>query len=280
MEPKYFIGKYFRFSYGCSPDPIKEQLYLHAHDECEVYLFFNGRGTYAVEGSEYSLIPGTVLIMRAAEMHKPNILSGVPYERATIHFDPEFLAQSDPECRLLRPFIERALGTENLYRRPHLRSNLLYDCFSTMCSLSADAYEENLRFSNLFFCILGEIADAWQRRGAPQSSSEERLMIQITHYIEENLASDLSLAHLQKCFYISKSQLTRMFKDATGLGVWEYISLKRLTLAKTRLREGMRAGDVAACCGYRDYSSFYRAYRKRFGAAPTDLERVEQAMPG
>lgn len=275
MEPKRFIGKHFHFSYERSPEPIKEQLYLHAHDVYEVYLFLDGRGTYVVEGSEYPLLPGTVLIMRAAEMHKPNMLSGSPYERATIHFSPEFLNPFDPEHRLLRPFTERALGRENLYRRAHLRSNLLLDSFSTMCSLSADSYEENIRFTNLFLCILGEIADAWQRRGALQSGDAEHRMVQITHYIEENLGEDLSLALLQKRFYISKSQLTRLFKEATGLGVWEYICLKRLTLARTRLREGMHAGDVAACCGYKDYSAFYRAYRKRFGAAPTELERVE-----
>ena len=88
MEAHFYQGEYFNFSHDMSPKPEKEYLPLHTHEGFEVYLFLNGEGTYVVEGSEYRLEPGTVLIMRAAEMHKANIAAGIPYERATIHFDP------------------------------------------------------------------------------------------------------------------------------------------------------------------------------------------------
>ena len=273
MDAHFYKGEYFNFSHDTSLAPEKEYLPLHAHEVFEVYLFLNGEGTYIVEGSEYQLKPETVLIMRAAEMHKPNIIAGIPYERATIHFNPEFLTKLDPEHRLLRPFVERTLGRDNLYDRTKLRSNLLYDCFYNMFHASGDFYEETVRLSNMFYCILGEIEDAWSRLKSSGGREEGSLIAQITHYIEAHLGEELSLSHLQSRFYISKSQLTRLFKEATGLAVWEYISVKRLTLARSRLREGMRAGDVAASCGFGDYSSFYRSYKKRFGVSPTAHEK-------
>ena len=102
---------------------------------------------------------------------------------------------------------------------------------------------------------------------------EKNLIAKIIHYIEEHLGEPLSLATLQSKFYISKTHLTRLFKQTTGLSVWEYIGIKRLTFARAKLREGIRASVVAQSCGFGDYSSFYRAYKKRFGESPTETKQ-------
>lgn len=44
--------------------------------------------------------------------------------------------------------------------------------------------------------------------------------------------------------------------------------IKRLTSARERIRRGESAGSAAENAGFDDYSSFYRAYVKRFGCPP------------
>ncbi|MBQ4557590.1 MAG: AraC family transcriptional regulator [Clostridia bacterium] len=61
-----------------------------------------------------------------------------------------------------------------------------------------------------------------------------------------------------------------MFKDATGTTPQCYINAKRLIFAKEKIKAGMPAGEVASSCGFSDYSSFYRAYKKYFSYAPSD----------
>ena len=89
-------------------------------------------------------------------------------------------------------------------------------------------------------------------------------------YINGNLAGDLSLDALSDRFYLSKSQLGRLFKQATGSSIWEYVLIKRLLNARQRIRDGEPAGEVCQSSGFRDYSAFFRAYKKRFGLSPQE----------
>ena len=49
----------------------------------------------------------------------------------------------------------------------------------------------------------------------------------------------------------------------------EYISEKRLLLARELLRSGKSVQESCEKSGYADYSTFARAYRKRFGCTPS-----------
>ena len=61
-------------------------------------------------------------------------------------------------------------------------------------------------------------------------------------YINSNLAGDLSLDALSDRFYLSKSQLGRLFKQATGSSIWEYVLIKRLPVSYTHLDVYKRQG--------------------------------------
>ena len=74
-----------------------------------------------------------------------------------------------------------------------------------------------------------------------------------------------------RCDYLVEgSQLTRIVKDATGSPVWEYITAKRLALAREKMLSGMTALRIAEECGFGDYSSFYRAYVRHYGHSPRE----------
>ena len=92
----------------------------------------------------------------------------------------------------------------------------------------------------------------------------------IVLYVNKHLFEDISIPTLAEHFYLSPSQFSRIFKQATGAAPWEYITKKRLTAAKEKIRCGSFAQDACESCGFRDYSSFYRAYTKHFGHAPTE----------
>lgn len=69
---------------------------------------------------------------------------------------------------------------------------------------------------------------------------------------------------LAERFFISTAQFNRIFKKATGSSPWEYITLKRLTAAKEKIRSGTQVTKACIDCGFGEYSVFYRAYVKYF----------------
>lgn len=97
---------------------------------------------------------------------------------------------------------------------------------------------------------------------------------EMIRYINQNLDSPLTLEGLARTFYMSKNHLTALFKRATGITVARYILYKRMAVVRRELAMGMPAAEAAAKAGFGDYSSFFRAYKKMFGCAPSDQKAV------
>ena len=121
--------------------------------------------------------------------------------------------------------------------------------------------------------LLNEIKAASERK-KDNPETAEALSWQIIDYVNRHLADDLSLELICQRFFISKPQLCRIFKAAAGSTVWEYITIKRLMLSQKLMRDGLSPTEVYSACGFKDYSVFYRAYKKHFSASPKSALQI------
>ena len=254
------------FHHSLSPAPDPDHFAMHAHEQYEMLIFLSGRGSFLVEGNEYPLVPDSAMLMRAGESHCLMIRPEVPYERIGIHFDPSLFAGLDPEGDLLKPFRDRRLGSGNRFILPRLADSLKGVLALDQTTPGKEVY---LTVVSFLLTALSEAASVMLRDGderpAPEEVGKHYALIE---YVNQNLDRDLSLNGIAGHFYLSKSQLSRLFKRMTGTTLWDYILIKRLLLARALIREGENASVAAARAGFREYSAFYRAYRKRFGASP------------
>ncbi|MDD2362638.1 MAG: AraC family transcriptional regulator [Oscillospiraceae bacterium] len=250
--------------------PNPEDFPMHAHDMCEIFYFMSGNSRYMVEGSEYPLEPGSLMLMRPAETHKLQIQADSPYERYAIHFSPGILKHADPQGKLLEAFFDRPLGQQNLYPRSSFRSGYVHECLNDMKTMSSDDYDRKLAILSYLFPILQEIRSAFlQKKQEAIPDVSHDVSKELVKYINYNLSSnELSLDMLSKHFLISKCQLNRIFKQATGSTIWDYVLIKRMMAARQMLIAGKPAYEACQACGFRDYSAFYRLYKKRFHVTP------------
>ena len=89
-------------------------------------------------------------------------------------------------------------------------------------------------------------------------------VLDILQYINENLDGELDIDTLAGRFYISRYYMMRLFKQETGYTLGQYISQKRLLLAKELILSGVPGTQACYDCGFKDYSTFSRAYKKFF----------------
>lgn len=267
MLNEYRFGDfYIRHAIDDCPDDAPYT--MHIHGLCEIYFFISGDVEYLVEGSRYPLEENSMMIMRPAEVHKPKILSSSRYERYAINFPLSFPDTLDPEGRLLKPFLNRPLGKNNKLPADAIDVPLILTLFSQMFQEYKDDYERELVCKAHILTILGIIHRAF----VGQTDTEDKPVStgqRIVAYVNRHIFEPISVPELAKHFYLSSSQFSRIFRQATGASPWEYITIKRLTAAREKILSGTMAQSAAESCGFKDYSAFYRAYTKHFGTPPT-----------
>ena len=245
--------------HSLDPHPQPEKFLFHAHEMPEVYCFLSGRGSFLVEGTHYSLSPGDLLLLRPAEAHRMMILPDEPYERIAIHFPLALFDSLDPSRALLRPFFDRELGVHNRYAAQDHPG--LHPLIGQMTPSRFQIISRLMRLLTELSSLRGFASPGPERPGDFAQT--------LVRYVNEHLYEPLSLQGISDGFQRSASQISRVFRQATGTSLWEYVMIKRLLAARARLQRGDGAVSTALACGFADYSSFYRAYTRRFGHSPS-----------
>lgn len=256
-------------SHFLTRQPSQKNFFMHTHVYGELYCFLGGKATFYVEGTAYPLQPGDILLMRPAEAHYVQIDPTVPYERICMNFDPGILTALDSENHLSQLFFGHKAGKQNHYRPKDEQ------CLQYLHRMVTPASQQRLTILGSLILLLLQLAEQ-TTESQPPADDPDTLEYQLIRYINKNLDKDLSIQFLCERFFISRTQLCQRFRQATGTSVGNYITVKRLMLAQQLLLQSQKPTEVFSVCGYKDYSSFYRAYTAHFGRSPRDARQVPE----
>ena len=274
MNIFHFETEKIKTSHSFDSKPSSENFFLHAHRMFEIFYFISGDCYYTVEGTDYPLEPGYILLMRDGEAHTLHVRSDAPYERVSIHFSQDIVSILGNATNEL--FLNRLLGKNNLFIPADDSAEFIRSCINNISRDPSSTVSEEQIVSYLLPIIseLYHIKNSNDGKNVgpfvPAQHGSSETVSKIIEYINNNLVTIKDLEELEREFFFSKSYINRIFKDSTGSSVWDFIILKRLLLARTLLQEGKQANIVASECGFCDYSSFYRQFKKRFNVSPLD----------
>ena len=89
-------------------------------------------------------------------------------------------------------------------------------------------------------------------------------------YIHDNLTTITDIAEICDALYITKSHLHHIFVKTMQMSPKQYIISKRLAMARKMIRRGEKPTEVSAICGFGDYTTFFRNYKKAYGYSPSE----------
>ena len=107
---------------------------------------------------------------------------------------------------------------------------------------------------------------------------DNRAMIQRSlDYIEDNLQAEITAAELTDMAGFSLFHYYRLFQQATGLPVMQYILRRRLLHGVYAISRGSTKIDAALAYGFDTYAGFYKAFCREFGSTPSDFLKSSRA---
>ena len=107
---------------------------------------------------------------------------------------------------------------------------------------------------------------------------DNRAMIQKSlDYIEENLQTEITAEELAELAHLSLFHYYRLFRQATGMPVMQYILRRRLLHGVYAISKGSTKIDAALRFGFDTYAGFYKAFCREFGSTPSEFLRSSRA---
>lgn len=98
-------------------------------------------------------------------------------------------------------------------------------------------------------------------------------MSRVMQYMQDHMAEQITVEQLADLIYVSKSYLSRLFKQQTGMSLIEYLRLIRVEAAKSLLvSSSTNVNEISYTIGYNSPKYFCRAFRTCTGMSPREFK--------
>ncbi|MDK2808133.1 MAG: hypothetical protein PWP24_867 [Clostridiales bacterium] len=272
---QYMLSKDFELYYYS--DRYLKQVENHKHDYYEFYFFLEGEVSLVIEGRPHTLQPGDMVLIPPGIFHYAK-LSGqqTRYRRFVFWITKEYcnrLMEISPAYGYL--FQQVLLSKTYIFHHDVIVFNRIQaKLIQIMEETQGTPFgkEEKIALS-IRDLILSLNRLVYEKNHKGTSKEGASLYESLISYIENHLEEELSLETIAKAFYVSKYHIAHVMKQNMGISLHQYIMKKRLLQCREAILSGQSIKEAYLMSGFREYSSFFRAFKKEFGVAPAKVKK-------
>lgn len=267
---EYMLSKDFELFYYNDKHitPLKE----HSHTYYEFYFFLQGKVSITINKKKIPFQKGDMILLPPGIKHYITIHDKEEaYQRFVFWITPEFaheLQQLSADYAYLLQYAQQQ--QQYVY---HFDTIVFNTIQSKLFLISDEIHFQHFgKATKLSLAVKDFILHlnrvVYEMTNPHVPMEKQGLFEKVLDYINQHPDEDLSLERLAKLFFTNKYHIAHLFKEKYGMPVHQYIIKKRLALCKDALLNNEEITETCLLCGFSDYSSFYRAFKKEYGLSP------------
>lgn len=262
----------------CKTATLPHYFTFHAHNGFEILPFVSGNVSLYYEKDSIYMRPGDVILIPPYVFHRGYQNDETPYVRDVLNIREDytisgreedysrllhlFFSGDNQKIKVIRPNPESFDMVHHLMKQVESVLNepadfdslLLRDTFITQILILL--YRAQKSHPNDW-----RVSDTW-----PESMPS--FIIETFQYINTHLTGEVSLDALAEAVHINKYYLCRTFHEFTGGSIGQYVIEKRLSIARQKLKAGIRPYDACFQSGFSNYANFSRTFNRHVGLSP------------
>ncbi len=243
----------------------------HVHMCYEIIYVIEGHFSYTIEGYEYMLSSGDMVITSPYELHSFIFPENSVYERQFLHIYPEFI---NDFSYVFSEISNYKFGTYNYIPAALVNKYGLHSYMQNIEDYCKNRHE-NVNIMTLTYSLqlIVKISEMLKTENITQSKVQENKTVeQIKAYVDKNFKLPLTLDEIAQSVYLNKSYVCRLFKQKTGITLKTYMNMKRIIYAKNKIFNGESPSTIYSSCGFNDYTTFYRSFMKYVSMPPNEFK--------
>lgn len=250
------------------------------NDTFEIWVMNSEKCTVMLNGSTYNIVKGDLLVFSQNDPCDITFIDSTSvFTVLKIHCENflDTLPKSALFCELM--FLNQKNSAFD-YHLPlsHPCSNLIKASIDNAKKLFA-AKEFGYEFAVLsqitnIFLSLARFSN-YSAVAAKQITKKKSPSIDINfkkslEYIDSHLKEELTLEKISSVAGLTPNYFSNIFRQQTGMKLWDYVSEKRVALAAKLLIENPNDSviTIALKCGYNNCPNFNRSFKKYTGMTP------------
>lgn len=256
--------------------PKKDEIITyHWHDCLEITYVLKGRGRYLVNGKEYLMEPGDIILFNNVEPHAWEAFAPEEMVQNVLVFSPSLIWAGETnlfDYQYLKSFTERSTNFSNKISREHPAASEISELLGQIDSeyQRKDAAYQLMIKAKLLQLIANLIRFFLDNtKTSEKIALKEEQLARLEHvldYINESFLEEIRLSDAALKAHMNTNYFSSFFKKTMGLTFKEYIIRLRIKHAMALQEESKKSiTEVAMESGFHSMSNFYKAYRKYSG---------------